>query len=750
MAVSTQLDQLRAGGILNPEVVIEEAKREGVRLSLACALLEKESAGGKNVFGHDRGTIFAGAGTVTRDKYTDYKRQRDANPRNRRMQGVGPAQLTWWELQNQADAEGGCWQPRYNIRIGLRHLDDLMRRHGEPDGIRRYNGEGSAAEAYSRDVRARARRWHEILAGARPPAKAVVLRRGAEGDAVVKLTRRLAFVKSAKTRKPYLDAKRARFDEEAELALKAFQRQHGLRGTGVADAETLRKLDRSVRAEKARRRRRDEPAKRPDPGGKPVPAPPKPTLAELVTLFERRDAATDQAWNQLVIYGDRLRLAAVSEKARPRPPKDPGVVAPVDEPQPDELTRILQRIEQKLGTLVVIEQHENELLEARGPAAELPEGPAMPALPEVAASVPAAPEAVVAVTAPTAVAVAEALAPTAPKRRALTELDPAELVRRIALLDRMAKRARAELLERYEDVEAELAALHPRRPQKTKDRKPVPAHNGGGGAAHPAKPQREDTRPDRGGTQGGKSVVTKRGDSGQLVRRSKLAIASYLKAKGDPDLELRKRLRRDARVRGRRNVATATWEAGVRAAQKCAGRPVDGELDGELMQILHAYWPRDSTAKRAVRSTPAWRAIPGQLTRNFNVKEFACKDSAHTGYIPGLMREQGLSKAEARERAKGLARRLETLRKLGGNRPLVITSAYRTKAYNASLTGSATNSAHTRGYAVDTPPPRGVSLDQHRAHALKAFECGVGYYPKNRGYFIHCDFDKTLGGRRTW
>jgi len=132
------------------------------------------------------------------------------------------------------------------------------------------------------------------------------------------------------------------------------------------------------------------------------------------------------------------------------------------------------------------------------------------------------------------------------------------------------------------------------------------------------------------------------------------------------------------------------------------------------------------------------------------VKELACKNSAHTPYIAGLMKEQGLSKKEARLRAKGLAKRLEHLRKLGGDKPLIITSAYRTKAYNASLTGSATNSAHTRGYAVDTPPPRGVSLERHREHARQAFECGIGYYPKGRGYFIHADFDKTLGGRRTW
>ena len=176
-----------------------------------------------------------------------------------------------------------------------------------------------------------------------------------------------------------------------------------------------------------------------------------------------------------------------------------------------------------------------------------------------------------------------------------------------------------------------------------------------------------------------------------------------------------------------------------------------GELDGELVKILQPYWPRDNAGKRVLRGTPgAWRTIPGQLTPNFNVKEFACKDAHHTQYVDGLMREQGLTKKQAKERAKGLATRLERLRKLGGDKPLVITSAFRTKAYNASLTGSATNSAHTRGFACDTPPPPGISLTQHEAHALEAFECGVGIYPPPHGTFIHGDFDHTLGGRRRW
>ncbi|MDA0178741.1 D-Ala-D-Ala carboxypeptidase family metallohydrolase [Solirubrobacter phytolaccae] len=730
MAAATQVDRLRAGKILNPEMVIEEAKREGLRLSLACAILEKESSGGQNVFGHDRDTIFAGAGAVTREKYLDYKRQRDAQRGRHRMQGVGPAQLTWWEWQNEADAEGGCWQPRFNIRIGFRNLVKLMRAHGEPDGIRRYNGTGDAAEAYSRDIRARARRWHQTLSGARPPAPATSLRRGDTGKAVLILTRRLSFVRAAKTHKGYLDGKRTTFDAETELALKRFQRQHGLKGTGVASAETLRTLDRATRAEKARRKR-------------PVPTPgtparkPKPALAELVNHYERRAALSDRAWAELLAYGGRLREVLEHEKAHPSHPSPNGGGS-------DALADALARIEAKLGILITIEERQTELLTGgpRPPVIDV-----TPTPPVIDAGVPAG--SVATATAPAEAPVATApVAP--PKRRALTELDHAELVGRIALLDRMAHRARAELIERYEDAESELATLRPRRTKvpAVRDKMRRPEHGGNGSGKLPTKPT-PDRKPDPGPAQGGRSVVAKRGDTGVFVRRSKLALARYLKGQGDPDLALRKQLRRDARAPGRRNLATGVWEKGVRAAQRVAGQRVDGQLDGELMRLLQPLWPTDSAAKRAVRSTPAWRTIPGQLTPNFNVKEFACKDRGHTTYIAGLMREQGLSRKEAKLRAKGLAKRLEHLRKLDGGKRLVITSAYRSKPYNKSV-GGEPNSAHLRGYAVDVQPPSGVSLDRHHENAKKAFECGIGYYAKGRGYFIHCDFDHTLGKRRTW
>ena len=88
MAASTLIERLRAGNIVAPRIAIQEAKRAGLPLELACALLEKESGGGKNVYGHDP-SIFRGAGQVTRENYARYKKARLASG-NRQMQGVGP------------------------------------------------------------------------------------------------------------------------------------------------------------------------------------------------------------------------------------------------------------------------------------------------------------------------------------------------------------------------------------------------------------------------------------------------------------------------------------------------------------------------------------------------------------------------------------------------------------------------------------------------------------------------------------
>ena len=77
----------------------------------------QETSGGANIFGHDT-TIFAGAGEVTKSKYLAYKKQRGPKGEGG-MQGVGPLQLTFFTLQDEADDRGGCWKPSCERRSAL-------------------------------------------------------------------------------------------------------------------------------------------------------------------------------------------------------------------------------------------------------------------------------------------------------------------------------------------------------------------------------------------------------------------------------------------------------------------------------------------------------------------------------------------------------------------------------------------------------------------------------------------------------
>jgi hypothetical protein len=164
---SRYIAAMRRGGIINPDIVLAEAKRAGIKLSLGCALLEQESAGGRNVWGNDRapngGTSGLGWQTVSERAYRAYLKRRGPAGQGGR-QGVGPPQLTWHTLQDAADKLGGCWIPENSIRVGFGHLASLIREHGYSKGVELYNGAGR--KEYSRSVRGKAEKWHDILAEA--------------------------------------------------------------------------------------------------------------------------------------------------------------------------------------------------------------------------------------------------------------------------------------------------------------------------------------------------------------------------------------------------------------------------------------------------------------------------------------------------------------------------------------------------------------------------------------------------------
>jgi hypothetical protein len=142
--------------------IVLEARRADIPISLGFALVEQES-GFSNVFGHDD-SIFHGAGKVTKARYLEYKRQRGTP--GRRMQGVGPCQLTWWQFQDKADHLGGCWIARHNIRVAFEHLGGLMRQHSTRDALAVYNAGNARSrqgQDYAASVLRRQQRWHSIL-----------------------------------------------------------------------------------------------------------------------------------------------------------------------------------------------------------------------------------------------------------------------------------------------------------------------------------------------------------------------------------------------------------------------------------------------------------------------------------------------------------------------------------------------------------------------------------------------------------
>lgn len=162
----TAADVMGQNGIVRPAEVIDLAARAKLDLACACTLLEKESFGGKNVWGSDpvpTGGAYTKGGPVTAENYQAYRAALGKGTAGR--QGVGPTQLTYGPFQDQADKAGGCWDWRANCLTGFGILASLIRVAGEQDGFRRYNGSGPAADRYGIDAVNKLRAWRQRLAG---------------------------------------------------------------------------------------------------------------------------------------------------------------------------------------------------------------------------------------------------------------------------------------------------------------------------------------------------------------------------------------------------------------------------------------------------------------------------------------------------------------------------------------------------------------------------------------------------------
>ena len=108
-----------------------------------------------------------------------------------------------------------------------------------------------------------------------------------------------------------------------------------------------------------------------------------------------------------------------------------------------------------------------------------------------------------------------------------------------------------------------------------------------------------------------------------------------------------------------------------------------------------------------------------QLTANFNMREFQCKDGSRQVVI-----------------SSHLLAKLQGLRNLV-KRPVVITSAYRNRSHNSAV-GGATNSRHLTGEAADIKI-EGLYPDEVAQLAESIGFTGIGIYRS----FTHVDVRPT-------
>lgn len=127
--------------------------------------------------------------------------------------------------------------------------------------------------------------------------------------------------------------------------------------------------------------------------------------------------------------------------------------------------------------------------------------------------------------------------------------------------------------------------------------------------------------------------------------------------------------------------------------------------------------PDDSGKKPASKVVKYSKSRQGNqsLSKNFKVKEFACKDGSDTIYIDNQL--------------------VWYLQKIRDNygKPVIINSAYRTSSYNKKV-GGATNSYHMKGMAADIRIS-GVSPKTLASYAKSIGIKGVGTYKS----FVHVD-----------
>lgn len=143
-------EKLRARGVKQPYVVVDEARRANILIASALAMLEMETGiPQRNIFGGDYGPSYKGRPPFYHDEVTAARvKALLAQPLNN---GVGFTQLTYRPFVVAAEQAGGAHIPRFQMRIGFKILRQLFDEHGSLQLMfERYNGSGAAAQEYGR------------------------------------------------------------------------------------------------------------------------------------------------------------------------------------------------------------------------------------------------------------------------------------------------------------------------------------------------------------------------------------------------------------------------------------------------------------------------------------------------------------------------------------------------------------------------------------------------------------------------
>ena len=217
------------------------------------------------------------------------------------------------------------------------------------------------------------------------------------------------------------------------------------------------------------------------------------------------------------------------------------------------------------------------------------------------------------------------------------------------------------------------------------------------------------------------------------VKKQLPVYAVEMKIK-DPTLQrlLRKALADDARLSYDevRELLLATLEDNAVGAQEVKDLQAivanSKSLDQRSKALIDAFV---SLVPPPPTTTSATKNVGGQLTTNFKLSEFACRDGTP---VPGAMHAD----------VKELAENLQVLRNEIG-KGIHVNSGYRTPKYNKSI-GGVSNSQHIVAKAADIRV-NGMTPSQVRSKLLTLIESGsikqggVGLYKT----FVHYDIRGT-------